>query len=159
MDNINSRINRIEERRKKYLFRLRAISMSILIITFIVNVLQGLNDFYGYIKQGKTPLAIFVIFTGIVGILFEYFVRWKVPMIEGVSEHLIELRKHIALLYEIRNRFTMMKNQPDFIQTFSTECEMKELSIKILEYENRISFDESLNIVIAHNSTSPRHID
>lgn len=142
MECVDARIAKIEGRRRRELWRLRGISMGVLVISFLVDLIDNLTNFLNFVR----PIWIMTILgvaVNILGISFEYFVRWRQPLVEGPSERLAEIREALSLVYAAISNYEAAKKEPYFAPSAALAEEESRLRAIAEKLESRLTYDES----------------
>lgn len=142
MDCVDARIAKIEGRRRRELWRLRGMSMGVLILSFLVDLIDNLTNFLNFV-QPIWIMTIIGVAVNLLGITFEYFVRWRQPLVEGPSERLAEIREALALVYAATANHEAAKSEPYYTNSAALAQEESRLRAIAAKLESRLTYDES----------------
>jgi hypothetical protein len=154
MERADRQIGKIEKERREELRRLRALSMGIILLCLAVDVVGSINYVYEFLKPLWSP-TVFNVFMNLANVVFEYFVRWRQPLVEGPSLQLIEIRSTLQRAFVSRVRMEEATRMPDYVLTAAVAAENKKIMAAIAELEGRITYNESTVSVVAPSPTHP----
>ena len=143
MQAVDMHINAIEMARFRNLRTIRTLSAILTVVIFIVSVIQSANSYFGYL-QPTWYLSACVAIISAGDVLFEMFLRYRVPLVEGRSAHLAEIRLKLEELYTIAGHVTNMRE-------VSTKIEIDRLWMQVGNHIGQLTFDDSMNVVIARS--------
>src|SRR5687767_6781528 len=110
----DERIAAVEAERQKRLWLMRALSLGMAILVLATSAVQTLNDFLGFVDPPQLMSALGIV-VAIVEVIFEYMVRRRMPLVDGRSPHLIEIRRKIAELQPILALLEVMQRRPGYV--------------------------------------------
>lgn len=145
---IDARIDEIENERKRRLFIMRGFSHAVTILVLATSIVSILNDFIGFISPQQITSAIGLV-VAFGDVMFEYSVRRRMALVDGRSQHLIEIRKKISEIHEILQREEAMRRSPGYVAELSTNVEVSRLTDALATLTGKLTYEDSLQEVIA----------
>jgi len=104
---VDERIKKIEIERKSALRRTRVMVLVVVIVMGLWNLFQNICQLLGLLdgQIGAWMTGISIVL-GFLNGAFEIVVRWRLPMLEGPSEHLQQIKRQIDAIRPMIMRYT-----------------------------------------------------
>ena len=143
-------VENIENKRSRMSRHVKIIMTVMLIISFLFNLIQGVDQLVDIIPSTIVINFISVAITGITSI-FDIFISWRNPLLRGKSEHLMYVLAKIKEAEEFANAGLQLGSGP------TVDNIVKEANLRIDDLMKLLTYESSMSIVVSHTASHDSH--
>lgn len=147
-EDVDARIESIEAERRASFLRMRALVLGVVVLVTLWNVAQNACALLGLVDEGVGYwMSAASVVVGVLNTAFEVVVRWRMPLLEGRSEHLIGIKERIDALRPTLLRYRELRRGGSCAP--STEVEGAALEACLDELCAELTYEASMRRVLA----------